>query len=71
MASNNKKEPIVTVKEAASGLSVHMVTYLARIDVLKPTYGGRGKPRRFTFTDILFLKLIGDYACEGDRGQTS
>jgi DNA-binding transcriptional MerR regulator len=48
------------VKAAAlSGLSVHMITYLGRIDVVQPTGSGqRGRRRQFTFNDVLFLRVI-------------
>lgn len=57
-------EPTVHVKKAAelSGLSIHMLTYLSRLDILKPTGGppGRGRRRRYTFNDVLFLRVIAD-----------
>jgi DNA-binding transcriptional MerR regulator len=67
MAQNNDKNPVLTVKQAAhlSGLSVHMITYLGRIDILKPSCGGRGKVRQFTFGDMLFLRLISDMLAKG------
>ena len=45
-----------------------MITYLGRIDILRPTgqgAPGRGKRRLFTFTDVLFLKVIAQLLGKG------
>lgn len=60
---SNEKNPSVDAGKAEelSNLSPEMLTYLARIDVLKPSGNdkpGRGRPRRYTFTDVVFLKAI-------------
>ena len=51
-----------------SGLSPTMITYLSRIDVLKPQgheKPQRGKRRQFTFTDVLFLRVISELLSKG------
>ena len=60
MPSN--KNPSITIAQAArlAGISVHMVTYLGRFDILSPTIRGRGRTRLYTFNDVLFLKVIAD-----------
>lgn len=68
--SENSNIPSVTARQAAhlSGLSETMVTYLSRIDVLKATgqtTSQRGKPRKFTFSDVLFLRVISDLLSKG------
>jgi DNA-binding transcriptional MerR regulator len=59
----------VTVKKAAelSGLTTHMLTYLGRLKILIPSGSqpGRGRPRLYTFSDVLFLRLIAELL---DRG---
>jgi DNA-binding transcriptional MerR regulator len=59
----------VTIKKAAelSGLTAHMITYLGRIEVLIPSGnpGGRGRRRLYTFSDVLFLRLIADLLKRG------
>jgi len=42
-----------------------MVTYLGRLDIATPTYGGRGKARRFTFGDIVFLRALSGLLASG------
>lgn len=64
----NEKNPTIKIKQATelSGLSEHMLTYLARIDVLKPSCGGgRGRPRLYTFSDVLFLRVISELLSRG------
>lgn len=66
-----KEESIATVpiKKAAelSGLTAHMITYLSRIEVLLPSGnpGGRGRRRLYTFSDVLFLRMIADLLARG------
>lgn len=59
----------VPIKKAVelSGLTAHMITYLGRIEVLIPSgnVGGRGKRRLYTFSDVLFLRLIADLLARG------
>lgn len=59
----------VPIKKAAelSGLSTHMLTYLGRIEVLIPSgnSGGRGKRRMYTFSDVLFLRMIAELLSKG------
>ena len=62
------KNPAIPVIQAAnlSGLTVDMITYLGRVDILKPSLGGgRGSRRLFTFSDVLFLKVIADLLARG------
>jgi DNA-binding transcriptional MerR regulator len=65
----NEKTPTVGPERASqlSGIMPHMLTYLARIDVLKPSGGpgGRGRPRQFTFNDVVFLKAIANLLAKG------
>ena len=66
--SKQLKNPAIPVADAArlSGLSVDMITYLGRVDILKATHGGgRGSRRLFTFGDVLFLKTIADLLARG------
>jgi len=63
-----QKNPAIPIQLAAdlSGLSLHMVTYLGRLDILTPSEGGgRGRPRMYTFSDVLFLKVIADLLARG------
>jgi DNA-binding transcriptional MerR regulator len=59
----------VPIKKAAelSGLTTHMLTYLGRIDVLKASgnRGGRGRARMYTFSDVLFLRMIAELLARG------
>jgi len=60
--------PYVDVVKASalSGLSVHMITYLGRIDVVHPTgAGGQGRRRLYTFNDVLFLRVIAELLGRG------
>ncbi|WP_077145897.1 MerR family transcriptional regulator [Sphingopyxis sp. KK2] len=60
--------PAVTIAKAAelSGLKQHMITYLGRIDVMKPSgASGRGRTRRYTFNDVLFLRVIAELLRRG------
>jgi DNA-binding transcriptional MerR regulator len=62
------KNPAITVAQAAtlSGLTVDMITYLGRIDILKASLGGgRGSRRLFTFSDVIFLKVIASLLANG------
>jgi DNA-binding transcriptional MerR regulator len=64
------KNPSVGIREASklTGLSHHMITYLGRIGILTPSgrsSPGRGRARRFTFNDVLFLKVIADLLSTG------
>lgn len=59
-----------TAKEAAqlSGLTFDMVNYLCRHDLITPTKGtkrGRGTSRRYSFSDILLLRLISKLLLNG------
>jgi DNA-binding transcriptional MerR regulator len=65
--SPNNKNPSIPILQAAklAGLSVHMVTYLGRHDILSPTIRGRGRTRLYTFSDVLFLKVIADLLASG------
>lgn len=66
--SKDLKNPAVNIREAArlSGLKTHMITYLARTDILRPSRGGgRGTPRLFTFNDVIFLRVIADLLSRG------
>jgi DNA-binding transcriptional MerR regulator len=66
MAMHNKN-PTVSISQAArlSGLSVHMITYLGRTEILLPKVRGRGRMRLYTFSDVLFLKVIADLLARG------
>jgi len=59
--------PTVSISQAArlSGLSAHMITYLSRTDILSPKVRGRGRTRLYTFSDVLFLKVIADLLARG------
>ncbi|MCB2083169.1 MAG: MerR family transcriptional regulator [Sphingomonadaceae bacterium] len=61
--------PAVPIKKASelSGLSPHMITYLGRIEILIPSGNlpGRGRRRLFTFSDVLFLRMIADLLSRG------
>src|ERR1700730_18241865 len=65
--TQNNKNPCVSIAQAAAltGLSVHMITYLGRTDILNATHRGRGRTRLYTFADVLFLKLIADLLARG------
>lgn len=66
--SKDVKNPSITINQAAalSGLKIDMITYLGRVDILKPTMGGgRGSRRLFTFNDVIFLKLIAELLSKG------
>jgi DNA-binding transcriptional MerR regulator len=67
MNHNNTKNPSVNIRQAAklAGLSPHMITYLGRIEVLTPTVRGRGRTRLYTFSDVLFLRVIADLLARG------
>jgi len=67
MSENNDKNPSVSIQDAVrlTGLSDHMITYLGRTDILRPSKSGRGRARRFTFSDVLFLRLIADMLKRG------
>jgi DNA-binding transcriptional MerR regulator len=64
---DSNKNPAVSIAQASalSGLSTHMITYLGRIDVLTPTVRGRGRTRLYTFSDVLFLKVIAQLLARG------
>jgi DNA-binding transcriptional MerR regulator len=54
---------LFTVKETAkvSGLSVAMVNYLSRVGIAVPTQpkiAGRGRRRRYSFGEIVFLRAV-------------
>ncbi|XUM23579.1 MerR family transcriptional regulator [Bradyrhizobium oligotrophicum S58] len=69
--SKDPKNPSITIDQAAdlSGLKVDMITYLGRVDILKPSLGGgRGSRRLFTFNDVIFLRLIAEMPLEGYSG---
>jgi DNA-binding transcriptional MerR regulator len=56
----------VVKASALSGLSIHMITYLGRIDIIHPTgASGRGRRRRYTFNDVLFLRVIAELLGRG------
>lgn len=60
---NKKIVEWYTAKQAAqlSGLTSDMVNYLCRYEIIKPTGSnirGRGRARRFTFTDVLLLRVV-------------
>jgi DNA-binding transcriptional MerR regulator len=65
--TQDNKNPTVSILPAArlSGLSVHMITYLGRNDILAPKVRGRGRTRLYTFSDVLFLKVIADLLLRG------
>jgi DNA-binding transcriptional MerR regulator len=65
--AQDQKNPSVSVTQAAAltGLSVHMITYLGRTEILTPSRRGRGRPRLYTFSDVLFLKVIADLLARG------
>lgn len=67
MPTDNGKSPLLTVNDAVrlSGLSVHMIAYLGRINLVEPNGGGRGKARRFSFGDILLLRVISELLGKG------
>jgi DNA-binding transcriptional MerR regulator len=65
MAANPSLVDVATAS-SLSGLSVHMITYLARIDIIHPTgASGRGRRRRYTFNDVLFLRVIAELLGRG------
>jgi DNA-binding transcriptional MerR regulator len=66
MAQDNQN-PTVSILQAArlSGLSVHMITYLGRTDILSPKISMRGRRRLYTFNDVLFLRVIADLLARG------
>ncbi|MSW51033.1 MAG: MerR family transcriptional regulator [Actinobacteria bacterium] len=56
----------ISTASAISGLSSHMITYLGRIDVLRPSVAsGRGRVRRYSFNDVLFLRVIAELLARG------
>jgi DNA-binding transcriptional MerR regulator len=64
------KNPSVSIRGASklSGLSVHMITYLGRMEILMPSGHyprARGRRRMFTFNDVLFLRVIADLLATG------
>lgn len=66
--SKDVKNPSITIDQAAalSGLKIDMITYLGRVDILKPSMGGgRGSKRLFTFNDVIFLRLIAELLSKG------
>lgn len=66
--TQNEIFPAVPIAKAAelSGLKQDMITYLGRIDVLKPSAAsGRGRTRRYTFNDVLFLRVIAELLRRG------
>jgi DNA-binding transcriptional MerR regulator len=64
-----EKNPSVSITQAAklSGLSVHMITYLGRSEILRPSgrEPRRGRQRLYTFSDVIFLKVIADLLAKG------
>ena len=57
------------IKEAAryTGLTVKMVDYLCRREIVVPsTKGktGRGRARSFTFGDLVFMKILNDFTID-------
>jgi len=74
MVSKNSKSTDVVdwfpVGKAAmySGLTLDMVNYLCRCGIVKPTgctKRGRGRVRKYTFSDILLLKIIAKLLANG------
>lgn len=66
MGGANVSSVDVATASALSGLSVHMITYLSRIDVVQPTAAsGRGRRRRYTFNDVLFLRVVAEMLSRG------
>lgn len=62
----NSSSVDITRASALSGLSAHMITYLGRIDVMRPSgASGRGRRRRYTFNDVLFLRVIAEMLGRG------
>ncbi|RRQ21967.1 helix-turn-helix domain-containing protein [Thiohalobacter thiocyanaticus] len=58
----------VEIAARLSGLSMDMVNYLCRYGVVKPsgnTKRGRGHRRKFTFSDILLLRVISQLLSNG------
>jgi len=58
-----KATPDWTTSQAAkvSGLSIHMVNYLCRSEIVRPGGSpgrGRGRKRRFSFGDLVMLRLL-------------
>jgi DNA-binding transcriptional MerR regulator len=64
---HGNKNPSIPIAQAAklAGISVHMITYLGRFDILTPSIRGRGRTRLYTFNDVLFLKVIADLLARG------
>src|SRR3954466_1700461 len=64
---NSNKNPTISIGQTAAitGLSVHMITYLGRHEILTPTVRGRGRTRLYTFSDVLFLKVIAELLARG------
>lgn len=64
-----KKNPSIPVDEAArlSGLSKHMLTYLGRTEILVPSGSEprRGRRRAYTFSDVIFLRVIAELLNKG------
>lgn len=59
-----------TVRQAAhvSGLSVHMVDYLCRHQIVTPSASqelGRGKIRYYTYTDLVVLRVVAKLLDQG------
>jgi DNA-binding transcriptional MerR regulator len=66
--STSENNPTVPIQQASQlcGLSVHMLTYLSRVEILTPTRGGvRGRRRLYSFNDVIFLKVIADLLAHG------
>ncbi len=63
MAAPKKMANGFAPTEAArlTGLSVHMLNYLARHSYLKPAYGsaGRGSVRYYSYRDLVIARIIG------------
>lgn len=63
MAASKKMVNGFTPTEASrtTGLSVHMLNYLARHSYLKPAYGsaGRGSVRYYSYRDLVVARIIG------------
>ena len=64
-----KKNPVIPILEAArlSGLKYDMVVYLGRNEIVTPSgnLGGRGRRRLYTFSDVIFLRVIADLLRRG------